>query len=65
MIWGYSRQGNRRHVLAEEARKEYPFVGIALCGSVLRARLSNNPANMKYWPVCRRCQTLLSAMESV
>ena len=64
MIWGYTGHAGHRHVLAEEARKEYPFVGISLCGSVLRY-IIKDPKNLPYWPICQRCETLLHAMKSV
>lgn len=78
MEWGLTHRGNRRHVLAEDSPGvETPLVccgitpsapccfeGISLCGALLVDRVIN-PENMRYWPVCHNCQTLLSAMESV
>jgi hypothetical protein len=64
MEWGYTVSGDRLHVLAEHVLEGGRNVGIALCGVVLRFRLVN-PAYAKNWVLCSRCQTLLSAMESV
>ena len=64
MEWGYTAFGSRKHVLAEETVKGVPNAGISLCGIVLRFRF----LDLKYlssWVMCDRCETLLSALESV
>lgn len=74
MEWGYTRRGDRRHVLAEDSPGAFGcctgpgdsccVMGVALCGAILSGILPD-PANLQYWLPCQRCETLLSAMESV
>ena len=64
MIWGYTAFGARKHVLAEELSENSRNAGISLCGIVLRFRIDNEEYRPS-WVMCDKCQTLLSAMESV
>ncbi len=66
MEWGRTNRGDRRHVLAEgyDPLDDWYDSGIALCGIRLASRFVD-PNNLKYWVVCSRCETLLSALESV
>lgn len=64
MEWGYTDAGNRRHVLAEDPPELGRYAGIALCGILLPNKFHFETLKQTY-EVCRNCQTLLSAMESV
>lgn len=64
MEWGLTRYGAGRHILAEAFTPLSTYAGIALCGILLAQKIMN-PMNLKSWSLCQKCETLLSAMESV